>query len=244
MAKAIMLESTIPFGGFYESSHSYNLDRALEQVAQDDSGDAVELFDEDGEEFALYDHIDWQKVQLAYAQLYTENFAAYFKGETKIDLQLTFDEMTSPREYNFATDRIFIKIPTSIAQAMYRKADKAKLDKAIKAKFTSYDGFISYYSNSLVEWRSETGDVTKWDANQLGTLIESLLSEFMDDDDRLDWMLMEVSDCNGELSNIVWDALDVDAVRIVNAYNAKRRAHEYFLSHQLTIAFPQAVNNA
>lgn len=224
--KPILLDTTIPFSGFYESMHSSELDRAIEQIAQDDSGDTVPLFDEDGEEFPLWDHVTWNKIQTDYAKFYVENFAAYFEGETGIDLGLKFDEVSSPREYNFTTDRIFAKIRQSAVLAMFKKVDKTVLDALIRERFTSYDGFSSYYANSLAEWPQS---VKEWDHNQIGTLIEAVLGEFDE------YSLIEDIDSNGNLSNIVFEALDADAVRIVNAYDKERQAKEYFRSHQMTL---------
>lgn len=228
MSKPIMLDTTIPFSGFYESIHSHNLDQLVQGLAEDDRGELAELFDEDGEEFCLSDHVDWSILMGAYAKLYTENFAAYVQGSARVDLQLQFDELTSPREYNFQTNRIFAKIPVSVARELYRLADKKKLNALIQRKFTSCDGFISSYENSLVAWRSETGDVSKWDHNQVGTLLESFISTHDD------WDLYLMDD-SGELP--IWDALDADAVRIINAYDNLRRRSEWFKRHQLSFPF-------
>lgn len=44
--------------------------------------------------------------------------------------------------------------------------------KAIKKRFTSYDGFISFYSNRIEDWLDKP--LTEWDHNELGTLLYAL----------------------------------------------------------------------
>jgi hypothetical protein len=91
--------------------------------------------------------------------------------------------MTSPRFYNFETDRVFANISEHAARKLFaysRKLDNhATLAKVIRARFTSRDGFHSFYSNSLAEWLEKPLD--EWDHNELGTLL-IVACESMGDD--------------------------------------------------------------
>lgn len=89
---------------------------------------------------------------------------------------IAFEEMTSPREYNFETDRIFVLMPAYRLQQLFAKsrADGHKvLSEVIKERFTSYDGFISGYRNRLVDWLAKP--LVAWDHNELGTLLIAAL---------------------------------------------------------------------
>jgi hypothetical protein len=210
-----MPTTTIPFSGFYNSIHDSELDRACEQITEDDRGDQIPLADSEGEPFELWEHINWQQAYRKYATLYAENFCAWFKGEIGVDLNAKFEELTSPRAYNFDTDRIFLTIPAAAVKRLYKGVDKEILRKVVKEKFTSYDGFLSFYPSRLSEWPK---NVSEWDHNQIGTLIDAFLAheEFNEYD------IMEDSNSNGELDTILWDAMDQEGIDAVNSMERKR----------------------
>jgi hypothetical protein len=91
-------------------------------------------------------------------------------------IRMTFESMDSPREYNFATDRLYGEMPLAIVYLMFRRSraeGHATLAKTIKDRFTSYDGFIAYYPTDIEDWLEKPlGD---WDHNELGTLLLAVL---------------------------------------------------------------------
>lgn len=155
------METTIPFSGFYHSFHDYNLDQALEMVVSDDQGSAY-----DGLLDLARSSVDWSVAHDHYAKQFTRYFA------DKFDLDIKFKLLSSPKYYNFETDRIFCEISESEVLRLFNAVDRAVLERRIKERFTSCDGFISHYPNSLERWDS---DVTTWDHNQVGTLIEAYI---------------------------------------------------------------------
>lgn len=223
------METAIPFNGFYESEHDHELDRALEQMAQDDHGDPVTLYDEDGEELYLWDHVDWKKVHVEYSKLYVEAYNWYYKSQSGIDLKLKFVEMTSPREYNFTTDRIFCKISYRAVKQVYDFLGKEAVEKSIKETFTSYDGFCSYYSNRIEDWPK----LREWDHNQVYVLLRTLPDK---------WEIMEDCNNNSELDDILYDALDAEGKQALKKYWDQRAAKEYFDSHQLKLQLKGTVS--
>lgn len=85
-------------------------------------------------------------------------------------LRFTFADMTSPREYNFETDRIFVNVPVSVVRKLWAisKADQHKtLSRVAKERHSSRSGFISFYESNWQAW----GPVATWDYNQLETLL-------------------------------------------------------------------------
>ena len=87
-------------------------------------------------------------------------------------MQAEFEEMTSPREYNFTTDRLFASVPLYLMQRLFklsRDVGHVTLEGIIGERFTSRSGFISHYSNRLAAWVGKP--LTDWDYNELGTLL-------------------------------------------------------------------------
>lgn len=157
------METTVPFSGFYYSVHDQEIDSCLEQYFSDDCGECISpvLFQR------ALDQADWTAIHNDYARQYVEGFSEEF------EVKLSYKLMVSPREYNFTTDRLFAEIELSEVKRLFNLVPREVLEKAIKANFTSYDGFISYYSNDLNDWPS---DLSEWDHNQVGTLISAYVS--------------------------------------------------------------------
>ena len=109
---------------------------------------------------------------------YVKAFNEWFEEKYELDLELEFESMTSPKYYNFETDRVFAFIHEEKVQALCDLA-RPKLDAEIKRRFTSRDGFISHYPNSLVDWPKY---LSQWDHNELGTLLTALFSREEDHD--------------------------------------------------------------
>lgn len=85
-------------------------------------------------------------------------------------LRLKWSLMTSPREYNFQTDRLFAHMPVSVIRKLWAisKAEKHEtLTRVARERFTSRSGFISFYESAWSTW----GNVLDWDHNQLQTLL-------------------------------------------------------------------------
>jgi hypothetical protein len=207
--------TTIPFSGFYYSMHDAEFDREIENMVSDSSGChpiSQRIADD------LWSHITTPTAQ--YAQRFMEDFALYFTGETGIKLKLTFDALDSPREYNFRTDRIFAHVSLATVRALYRACDKSILDAVIKERFTSYDGFISYYRPDRSSW----GKLTEWDCNQVACLILALVREHCSDE--WEWNIVEDWSGSGILSNWMYDGLDAEGKRLVKIADYLRSREE------------------
>lgn len=153
-----MYLSTIPFAGFYESVHDDQINQAFED--EDPSSSVFE----------------------AYAQEYATAFL------DDHEIEGGFESLISPREYNFETDRIFVKLTPQGLRDLVRQILPSDFDKLCRERFTSRSGFISFYSPNYNHW----GPPSSWDHNQIGTLMECL-----PETDELD--LMEPYICNGRI---------------------------------------------
>lgn len=178
--------TVIPFSGFYNSIHDDELQSPL--MRDFENNDAI-LYE------AIY-LVDWQKVQTEYAQEYAQNFANCFGL-----LTLRFESLQSPREYNFATDRIFCHIDCAEVKRILEKTDRKVFGKKAREMFTSRSGFISFYDPDISTW----GDVETWDYNK----IFCLLSAYVEQEHPTDWdmwaegALMEDWVCNGHLDSAI-----------------------------------------
>lgn len=200
--------STIPFSGFYNSLHDMVIDDTIEQMFSDDYGNV-----NDGLVMRVHNECKFSEVFLQYAQEYVTAFADEF------DINgVVFDELDSPREYNFTTDRIFIKLPLGECKRIFEYVCKDELQALISERFTSCDGFTSFYSNDLSSW----GDIAEWDHNQLGTLLECYANDSREFDSMAEIDLLENARCNGNIT--IW--VENATPSIVRLYNV----HEYLIN--------------
>ena len=167
------LESTIPFDGFYESFISDDIDHQIGQQIEWDTD--INDLNEDEQQILQDNYLDinrsyfYNQIAEDYTNFYIDALNERLKGFT---LNAKFNLLTSPREYNFETDRIFIDIERDHAIDFIKyiiKNHKKELENKIKERFTSRSGFWSHYKNGLDLW---TQDYSKWDHNQIGTCFE------------------------------------------------------------------------
>lgn len=176
----------IPFAGFYETRWNDGLDSVEEYTVEaleeeHKTGNIADLIWQCANYYKSYQHV---------AEEFVGYFNDYIKEEYELDLDLKFESMTSPREYNFDTDRIFCFITPENVQKLFDATSTPALRQAIAERFTSRSGFISSYPNRLEDWDA---DPTTWDHNQLGTLLVALLADAED----YEWEIWErMSDRN------------------------------------------------
>jgi hypothetical protein len=155
--KRTSFSALVPFAGFCESFHDQAIDFAEEQMFIDDSG---EILNEKLYEM-FYANVNYGYVRNKYAKAYVDALAH------AIDIPLDYEEMQSPREYNFTTDRLFAKLDRSSLATMLRVVRGWRLHDKINEWFTSRSGFISHYPNKLSLWPR----VSDWDHNQIGCVL-------------------------------------------------------------------------
>lgn len=211
----------IPFSGFYESAHDGLIDNEIEWLFSDrETGAPLEIPDE----FYFTNYCP-QETWIAYAREYLENFTAWLKSEFEIDINLEFEELISPREYNFTTDRIFARISLDDCKKLYELAAPLTLKNVIERRHSSRDGFYSFYSNDYDEWKEKP--LESYDHNELETVLIATIETIGNDElDNLldDWNIMESSLCNDVISDIVWDNMPENARAIVNVFDEKQGA--------------------
>lgn len=209
---AATITAAIPFSGFYYSAHDAEMDWALEQYFQHpETGDSLPGFVS-----RAWGHIDWPEAQTAYARAYAENFAHSLKISGA-----EFDAMESPREYNFTTDRVFMRLPLREVYRIRRETPGAMLAAVAAEMFTSRPGFASFYSPKVADW----GAISAWDHNKILALLTAYARHVLGDD----WSesdLMESERCNSGLEEMLARAGDDEFKRLARAYAYLRTRHD------------------
>jgi hypothetical protein len=173
----------IPFAGFYNSKYSSELDAVQERFVEYEVEKNPGL-DPDIPNNALWHCADYGKAYDYIAKAYADTFNDHLRTEYELDLDLKFESMQSPREYNFETDRIFCGISEENVRKLRSAVSDPALRQAIRERFTSRSGFIPSYPNHLNAWNPNP---LLWDHNELGTLLVALL----DDTEDWDWKIWE-----------------------------------------------------
>lgn len=113
----------------------------------------------------------------------------------------TFEKLWQPKEYNFATDEIHTNwnISESFLDLCfdYVNANLDAFETYVKNNFTSYDGFLSYYSNDLATWLLSLQP----DSIEKDNYIFFALIDFILKNEKLDsvWLYYEISDTGLDL---------------------------------------------
>ena len=165
-------ETWLPlFDGFYESIYEPDDEQELEHIN--------ETRENDGISFVTYNEVDF-------------DYTGYFKEISKIIADVVSDNLKrldfvksveyqslyNPREYNFYTDAIYVKIVPDVDKIKkYLEEYPDEWAKYLQKRYTGYDGFIPHYSN-----RPDNEDWTLKNilegTHQLGSFLEfALLNE-------------------------------------------------------------------
>lgn len=162
-------------------------------------------------EYPSFEHIrEWELDSDLFQKTVVEYFAQCYIGEIESTLHLGIDydeedvEPWSPKEYNHATDRIYIKIKiadedefiTKLTTLMERHREQ--LAEIIKKNHTSCDGFRSYMDNDIKDWFEYIKEIDGENLYISYTLyyLYKVISKHSDES-MCDCVLMDVQDSGG-----------------------------------------------
>lgn len=175
------IEIELPFWGFYESTHDSLIDDGVRLHFQDDSGEVSDEVDD--AIWSALDNEDWKLIQREYCEQFVYALSQELSVPSKYSVDLKFSDLTSPRHYNFESDRLFATIPADqlakIRAEVEEYDDGERWRQHVKDVFTSYDGFSSNFPAELAgeEWTRED-----WDAVQYLPLFQLYLEENIGED--------------------------------------------------------------
>lgn len=163
------------FPGFYESFLDHFIDQEIEYEMEGDGkpGDKYYRPKKTWEEVDQY--ANYSAAHRAIAQAWVETFAS------DAGLDMEFEEMVSPREYNFTTDRVFATFGKKTLDKLKSVRNSNIFAEVVKKHFTSRSGFISFYDSDCDSGKW-VKPVEEWDHNQLMALIEAYIIARVDDD--------------------------------------------------------------
>jgi len=235
------------FPGFYHSALDGMLDDEIKQTfyyddhANSNVPDAI--YGGSGVEYVA----DFSNAHLELAKQYCAAWFEQFNSETGFNLEWEYESYSSPRFYNYETDRLFTYVSDKSILHLFKesKANKhEKLAEHIATRFTSCSGFISSYPNDLESWLEKP--VLEWDHNELGTLLDAVLaihcSESDIERDFDTWRLMESFRCNGGLSNAVWDAMPAKIREFADLQREYGKPVDFELWLETGNAYPEGTN--
>jgi hypothetical protein len=111
------------------------------------------------------------------------NFIEDLLSDLKIVKKIEFEKLVSPREYNFVNDSIDVEIeffPENLSKYINEHFDSFK--EYIKDNYTSYDGFLSHYSNDAEDWKYDTQNFTEFSGfHKLGSCLEFVCLNYYDE---------------------------------------------------------------
>jgi hypothetical protein len=110
---------------------------------------------------------------------------------------IKFEEIRSPKEYNFSNDAINIEVELSeeniIAIKTFLFDNIENFKKHISKTYTSYDGFLSSYSNDAIDWLDYI-DTNLEHKHKLGSILQFICYKLKDNIDEImpEFTLMDV----------------------------------------------------
>lgn len=173
------IETWLPiFPGFYNTIFEYsNEDSDIEAYEQ-----------ETGKEDLNWDNFTWDYKD--YNNRVAKACCEAIENELKsmFDIVINFQNVSSPREYNFANDSINIEVVISKGSLShlrdYLVKNISEYQEYIRRKYTSCDGFISRYSNNAYTWINDYMFKLDDNGHYLGSILQFVLSneEFTEED--------------------------------------------------------------
>ena len=182
-----LFEATLPFfPGFYDSILSSYIDREIEMYLEDNEGESYG---------SIENQLDYRKAETEMSKAWVTQF----NHETGLNLK--YKDMTSPKEYNFQTDRVFVEISLEELEKVRKITENhpEEFQKFLTDNFKSRDGFMSFYPDDIEEWYKDTQDL---DHNEVMTYI-AVASTL--DNDKTE-LIMDIVDHHSiyEAANHVW----------------------------------------
>lgn len=154
------------------------------------------------EEDLTYDEIEFDNA--TYQKDISQAVCDFLESElSEFVTALTFQELISPKYYNFSNDSINVEIELSeyntkqIQGFIYQ--NRALFKEYLKERYTSRSGFIPSHSNEFEVWSMQTNDFTDFEDNKhwLGTILDFICEVNEIDQEALYYGVHDNGDLNG-----------------------------------------------
>lgn len=164
------------FPGFYGTIFEY-----------DRENEDIEYYNEEHKTDLDYDAFEWDYSD--YHNRVAKAFINRLESELKqfLPIKIVFEEIYSPREYNFKNDSINVEISLSLDKLLKLIKDrKEQATQYFKDHYTSCSGFISFHSNKLHDWLRKDY-ILENPKHRIGALLDCLCSIEISQDDIIYW---------------------------------------------------------
>ena len=177
------------FPGFYESI-LFNSDSeyyANEVLKDDDHPADYELKDFEG----FTSEVSKKAADLLHESIVFDN---------SIIQSIDFEGLSSPKYYNFETDRLILKVKLDQRklELFCFRQEKNAFDQYLKENFTSYDGFFSFIANNVNAFKDQYIDEGKKDRT-LDIMIEFYILKQFERWENKDSYLMDLAEASNEI---------------------------------------------
>jgi len=133
-----MVDTTIEFGGFYDSIHSSPIDMTTENYFDD-----TPLQNDDNN----FEYFNWSAIHQSYIESYVYKLSDYITDNYQIDIDFKKVSLDSPKQYNFKTDVINCSVNKKKIELLNNKLIiDDEFAKYLKDSTESYDGYMSFYT--------------------------------------------------------------------------------------------------
>ena len=133
-----MIDTTIEFGGFYDSIHSSHIDMTTENYFDD-----TPLQNDDNN----FEYFNWSAIHQSYIESYVNKLSDYITDNYQIDIDFKKVSLDSPKQYNFKTDVINCSVNKKKIELLNNKLIiDDEFAKYLKDSTQSYDGYMSFYT--------------------------------------------------------------------------------------------------
>lgn len=133
------IEIEVPFSGFYHSVHDMHIDNWVDFMLEGDEAEYLGITHDELSD-KLYS-MDYSKIREAMCKHYIQAYNAIFYDNFNIELDLKFSEMTSPKFYNFETDRLYCTIEKGVFDQVVALLDDDKIQETLSDKYKSHSGY-------------------------------------------------------------------------------------------------------
>ena len=163
------------FNGFYNTLFDNILDNATDN--------AIEYHNEQNNTSLNYDDFDFNFISIQNEICKDAVLKVEEKlNEIGINCTIKYQNLVSPREYNFSNDSINIEINfkkfSQVIEILEQNFDS--FSKYIKDNYTSRDGFISSYSSYASDWIKDLRENAENETHKVGAVLNFILQEIED----------------------------------------------------------------
>lgn len=169
------------YGGYFESEADYQAENEYEYFKD-----------------TYYEDLDFDDLEFDYKSFYNE-CAECMVFEVRDELvslgfvsDIDYQKISSPKYYNFVNDSIYVSIKLkdeNVTNIMnYLSVWTEEFTEYIKGKYTSRDGFISSYSNSIEDWLNTE---SLEHPHKLGSILDFILENEGFEESELTFRVME-----------------------------------------------------